>query len=418
MVVAPTERRPRRWTANRVLGSRRRDAAQPEVGRAAVAPTPSAATSPRINLRLLDRLTRLSAEQALVIGADLAGALSAAHCAGRAFGGFGAEHVWVGADGSVGFENEKTPPSSATEVSAVHADLSSARALLAGLAARANPRPARRPARPDDTAAANQGAPWDIAAVTDPADLDLLAVATVLRSAADAVGAPARSELAAMVAAVTTGCHAAPADAVAEPRASPARAGHRGRWPRRGWIDPTGHPTERGWAALARLGKWALAGAVLVALLLLEMLLLGDRIGADLAALRAAGQTSQSQPTGVAVTTLPVAPSASGPVTGVDLRPLARCVPGAACQLRVLVGLVPGPVARRVRWTYLVTDRCTGSVRHVAGGAVTAAAGGSEVAVVGQLTVPAGRALAVTAVISTPARAASPPVPIPVDTTC
>jgi hypothetical protein len=175
---------------------------------------------------------------------------------------------------------------------------------------------------------------------------------------------------------------------------------------------------ERGWTALARLGRWALALAVLLAVLALELFLLGDRIGADLAALRAAGQSSDRVPAAVLEPVAPVAPNAAGAVTGVDLRPLARCAPGGGCQLRVLVRLVPEPAARQVQWHYVVLDRCSGSARQVDGGSVTAAPGGREVAVVGQLTVPPGRALAVTAVVEVPARAASAAVPVPAGASC
>jgi len=245
-----------------------------------------------------------------------------------------------------------------------------------------------------------------------------------LRAAAAELGPEVRAQLAALVSSIGAPASTPPIKTTAitppapAPEAPPVSADRRPAGPSDRIAAVLRREAERGWTALARLGRWALALAVLLAVLALELFLLGDRISADLAALRAAGQSSDREPVAVLEPVAPVAPSAAGAVTGVDLRPLARCVPGGGCQLRVLVRLVPEPAARQVQWHYVVLDRCSGSARQVEGGSVTVAPGGREVAVVGQLTVPPGRALAVTAVVEVPARAASAAVPVPAAAGC
>jgi hypothetical protein len=171
-------------------------------------------------------------------------------------------------------------------------------------------------------------------------------------------------------------------------------------------------------AALVRYGRWALVLAALAAVLVLEMVLLGNRVSADLDALSAAGRQSGAGPSATALSPLPVEPRAAGPIAGVDLRPLALCAPGAICEVRVLVRLVPERGTQRVQWTYLVTDRCTGLAHNAAGGSVTVTPGGRELVAVGQLRLPPASALSITAVTGVPARAASPPLTVPAHASC
>jgi hypothetical protein len=423
-LVEPTELRRAVRAATRPLT---RGAAPRPVAPTATPPNP---TTPRLNLRLLNRLTPLTPEQALVIGADLVDAVLARHAAARPLGGFGAEHVWIGANGTVSVERqpsaievpgqrvasdtaEEPDRLSGPRTEEVAEDLRSTRALLAGLAARAT----HQPERPGADTAEVRGAALDLASVATQSDGDLATSAARLRPAAVEIGPGVRAELAALVAA---GSDTTPTPPPPEPpRLAPpvtadgASDGAGGRA-----AEALRRQAERGWTALARLGRWALALLVLLAVLALELFLLGDRIGADLAALRAAGQSSDRAPATAEAPLEPVAPSAAGAVASVDLRALARCAPGGDCQVRVFVRLVPAPEARRVQWHYVVLDRCSGVARRVDGGSVTVAPGGREVAVVGQLSVPPGRALAVTAVVEEPARAGSTAVLVPADGRC
>ncbi|HEX4361506.1 MAG TPA: hypothetical protein VH141_28485 [Pseudonocardia sp.] len=425
-LVEPTELRRAVRAATRPLT---RGAAPRPVAPTATPPNP---TTPRLNLRLLNRLTPLTPEQALVIGADLVDAVLARHAAARPLGGFRAEHVWIGADGSVSVERqpsaievpgqrvasdtgEEPDRLSGPRTEEVAKDLHSTRALLAGLAARAT----HQPQRPGADTSEVRGAALDLASVTTQSDGDLATSAARLRPAAVEIGPGVRTELAALVAAGSDTTPAPPppepprlAPPVSADRAAEAE-GVGGRA-----AEVLRRQAERGWTALARLGRWALALLVLLAVLALELFLLGDRISADLAALRAAGQSSDRVPATAEAPLEPVAPSAAGAVASVDLRALARCAPGGDCQVRVFVRLVPAPEARRVQWHYVVLDRCSGVARRVDGGSVTVAPGGREVAVVGQLSVPPGRALAVTVVVEEPARAGSTAVLVPADGGC
>jgi hypothetical protein len=154
---------------------------------------------------------------------------------------------------------------------------------------------------------------------------------------------------------------------------------------------------------------------VLAAVVVLEVVLLRDRIAADIRVLLDAGRSGSApsaapEPDGLPV--VPPAPAAAGSVTGVDLRPLAACAPGAPCDLRLLVRLVPGADPQVVTWSYRVVDRCTGATETVPGGSVTAPAQAGQVAAVGTLPLPALPAVAVLAVTDGPAVAASPPVSV------
>jgi len=156
-----------------------------------------------------------------------------------------------------------------------------------------------------------------------------------------------------------------------------------------------------------------LSVVVLAAGVVLEIVVLRDDIAADVARLLDAGRSGSAssaapEPDGVPI--VPPAPAAAGSVAAVDLRPLARCAPGTPCTLRLLVRLVPGAEPREVTWSYRVIDRCTGAAATVPGGTVTAPAGGQRVATVGTVALPSAQAVAVLAVSSLPAEAASAPV--------
>jgi hypothetical protein len=394
----------------------------PEVERGAASSGQPAPSSARITVRQLIRLTRLTPEQALVIGADLVCGLRDRHASRRALGGFGAEHVTVGADGSVCLRDE-VPAEWTTDQPARHADLVSARALLVELAAIAG----QQPPRNGVVTSAHELAAHELAAAAGRPVEDLLTAATGLGSMADLVGAAARAELADLAAAAGSPqagspvAAAGPAPRVIGTEPSPGSRSGTGGAPDRPSDRPAGspgQPTVPRWAALVRYGRWALVLAALAAVLVLEMVLLGNRVSADLDALSAAGRQSGAGPSATALSPLPVEPRAAGPIAGVDLRPLALCAPGATCEVRVLVRLVPERGTQRVQWTYLLTDRCTGLVHNAAGGSVTVTPGGRELVAVGQLRLPPASALSITAVTGIPARAASPPLTVPAHASC
>ncbi|MGY1641824.1 hypothetical protein ACI782_11915 [Geodermatophilus sp. SYSU D00703] len=176
---------------------------------------------------------------------------------------------------------------------------------------------------------------------------------------------------------------------------------------------PVGRTGREHRTAARRTGAWLLSIVVLAAVVLGEVALLRDDIATDIDLLLDAGRSGAEastapEPDGLPV--VPPAPAAAGSVAAVDLRPLARCAPGAACTVRLLVRLTPGVEQQVVTWSYRVVDRCTGATEAVPGGSVTVPAGGDRAEAVSTVALPDLPAVAVVAVTEGPAAAASSPV--------
>jgi hypothetical protein len=148
---------------------------------------------------------------------------------------------------------------------------------------------------------------------------------------------------------------------------------------------------------------------------LTELALLRDEISRDISAVLESGRSSapnaEVAPTLPPV--LPPAPRAAGPITRVDLRPVAPCAPDADCGFRMQVMLQPQPQPQPVSWQFQIVDRCTGGVVTVPGGTLTVPPDGDRADAVSTVGLPEGGALAVTALITQPAAAASGAVPVP-----
>jgi hypothetical protein len=167
-------------------------------------------------------------------------------------------------------------------------------------------------------------------------------------------------------------------------------------------------------ATFRRIGRrawpWLVAVAVVVLVVAAELALLKDRIGEDVARLRAAGgqpATSVASPPGGLPPVPTQAPPAAGAVRAVRLRTLGPpCTPGRACGLVVRVDRVPpGPTA----WSFVVVDRCAGTVTTARGATTPGTPGALGIATV---VLPGAPALLVIAVTDTPARAASVPLTV------
>jgi hypothetical protein len=134
-------------------------------------------------------------------------------------------------------------------------------------------------------------------------------------------------------------------------------------------------------------------------------------------AVHASAPPSVSSPTPVPVPTpqpVPVlAPDRAGPITAVELQPLGNCSPGAQCAVRVTVRLVPSATRVPLAWSFEVFDRCTGSLTELPGAQMSADPGWNYAYDTSYPTLPDGRGLAVVAVTSEPARAASAPWLVP-----
>ena len=108
-----------------------------------------------------------------------------------------------------------------------------------------------------------------------------------------------------------------------------------------------------------------------------------------------------------------LAPGQAGPITGVEVQPLGACSPGARCAIRVTVRLAPSSTSVPLAWSFAVFDRCTGSLIELPGAQMSADPGWNYAYDTSYPTLPDGRSLALVAVTSAPARAASAPLLVP-----
>ncbi|MBF4481084.1 hypothetical protein [Rhodococcus rhodochrous] len=109
-------------------------------------------------------------------------------------------------------------------------------------------------------------------------------------------------------------------------------------------------------------------------------------------------------------------PGSAGPITQVAASfANGPCEPGRSCTVRVDVGLDPAANIGAVTWNLTVYDRCTGVT--LPGGEVTVPVppGGPEAYGIGSVDLPPGSALAVAAVTTVPAAAASEPMYVPTE---
>jgi hypothetical protein len=158
---------------------------------------------------------------------------------------------------------------------------------------------------------------------------------------------------------------------------------------------------------------WPLAVS---AVLVVEWVLLHERIEADIALLLASGRdTAAVAEPARPLPPLPAAPAppAAGAVGAVDLRTVRTCGSGQDCLVRIHVGLRPAPEPVAVGWVLRLDDLCAGTAGTLADGTVTVPAGGDRADVVASVRVPDAAATALTAVTGGPGVAASPAVRVP-----
>lgn len=173
-------------------------------------------------------------------------------------------------------------------------------------------------------------------------------------------------------------------------------------------------------ALVARSWKWILSLVLLVAIVAVEIAFLQERIVRDVETVLDAGRSATDTtgtPTGLPPA-LPPEPAAAGTISRVDLRPVQPCTPGAGCVLRTQVVVQPQALPQVIAWDVRVLDRCTGAAVTVPGGTVTVPPHGDRADVVGTVALPRAGALAVVAVTTLPATAASVPVNVPEPGAC
>jgi hypothetical protein len=102
----------------------------------------------------------------------------------------------------------------------------------------------------------------------------------------------------------------------------------------------------------------------------------------------------------------------AGPVTGVTVREIGSCKPGARCQVGVKVHLRAASTARTVGWKVGTARLCRPGLRWSPVTTVTARPGWTSVVARSSVNVPQGHSLALVAMTTTPARAQSRPIPV------
>lgn len=109
-------------------------------------------------------------------------------------------------------------------------------------------------------------------------------------------------------------------------------------------------------------------------------------------------------------------PGSVGPITRVAASfANGPCEPGESCTVRVDVGLDPAANIGAVTWNLAVYDRCTGVTLPGGETTVPVPPGGPEAYGIGSVDLPPGSALAVAAVTTVPAAAASEPLYVPAE---
>ena len=158
----------------------------------------------------------------------------------------------------------------------------------------------------------------------------------------------------------------------------------------------------------------AVAAGVVAVLLGLEFLLFGDEVKRNVEVLLTHRSASAASDPGKPAPLPVLAPPAAGPVNQVELRPLDTCRAGAPCTVLMQVGIEPRRQPVEVAWRFEIVDRCrSGARRSEPGGSASIPAGQDRLVHTAGLALPPGRSLAVIPLVSTPARAAGPPMVVP-----
>ena len=112
-------------------------------------------------------------------------------------------------------------------------------------------------------------------------------------------------------------------------------------------------------------------------------------------------------------------PPAAGAITHLELRPLDRCQPEGACHAVVQVAVQPQGAPLDVAWNFELVDRCGTRRESRPGGVLSVPPGRDRAVQTVAVELPAGRALTLVPVTTSPARVAGAPLPLfPADRTC
>jgi hypothetical protein len=362
----------------------------------------------------LDRLllrAKLSLTQATALATLLLEAVAAMHAAGYAHGSLEAGNVHIGPRGEVRLADwgptALFPAGSKEKLR--RADVAAVAAIVARLA-RAAGKPAGR---------ADEQAGRILAALESASSPKRLAHRGLMRMAGTletSLGGgegwnTARNGLAGLITALARRPQAAPHEPIVESFPAPEPEETPGQ-------DRLSPVLAVAWS---RLWKAAAVFAVLAAVVGIELVFFGDQVNRNVNVLLAKQPGSGEAQAGGAPGPrrpgpLPVlGPPTEGPITGVEIRPLDGCRPGAVCTVLVQLGLHPQPGPLPVAWRFEIVDRCRSSRESRPGGAVSVPPGRDRVVQTNALTLPPGRSLAVIAVTSEPVSVAGRPMRLPDD---
>jgi len=363
----------------------------------------------------LDR-AKPSLAEAAALAALVLEAVAALHAGGRAHGELTSRALRVCPDGSVRIvgTGAGTPDGSTTE--ARRADVRAAAGIVAEVA-----KSAGRPARP--LTKAEEGRVARLASAADPRRLGRRGPARAAHGLELVVG-PAeqrrivRQRLAGLiraVAAVDIPLAAGGSSAAGRPSigGSPAPNGDPGRTGRCGRSLP---PPARRPPIWPRVWKGAAIGAVVALVFGVEVRFFGHSVQRNVHVLLsgdvrgAAASAGPRRPGPMPV----LGPPAAGPVTHVELRPLEGCKAGSpACTAVLQLTVTPQDRPLDVPFGLEVVDRCRGTHEPRPGGVLSVPPKIERVARTLTLPVPAGRAIAVVPVTSSPVRVAGTPMRLP-----
>jgi hypothetical protein len=167
-----------------------------------------------------------------------------------------------------------------------------------------------------------------------------------------------------------------------------------------------------------RIWKPVAIAAVVLLLLGMEVTFFGDSVTRNVKTLLSGKAQAASGPRQPAP--LPdFGPPAAGPVTHLELRPLDGCRSEATCNTVVQVAVQPQAKPLDVAWNFELVDRC-GTLRESRPGGVLSVPAGQDRAIqTVAVALPAGGALTLVPVTTSPARVAGTPLPLfPADRPC
>ena len=367
-------------------------------------------------LRLLDRAKPSLAEAAAMAGLVLE-AVAAMHDAGHRHHGLDSRSVRIGLDGTVRLAgwgpNALFPTGRDDDVR--RADVRAAAGLVAEIAKAAG-RPARPLTEREDRMATR------LAAAADPRSLARRGLLKAAHGLDAAIG-PSEARRAAhqRVVSLTRAVAAVDPPLPGLPATGPAPAGDEvlsagvalaGASPARRPIPP---PARRP-PIWPRLWKGVAIGALVALVLGVELQFFGDKVSRNVhvllsGSLRSAAAAGPRRPGPMPV----LGPTAAGPVTHVELRPLDGCRAGGTCSAVVQVTVRPQAAPLAVPFSLEVLDRCRPGRESRPGGTLAIPPGRDRAFQTVTVPLPEGRAVAVIPLTSSPVVVAGTPLRTPGD---